>query len=96
MTKAILDKGLSTTHICYGPIIGTVFYRLEDRPETQLRHRIFGAIKACVPKEFYRQLPEGDVKGLYINIVSLGGKESADQIIRLNKALIAVKRKGAR
>mgnify|MGYP002811735815 CR=1 FL=1 len=90
----MLDKNLSTTHICYVPIVGTLCYRLEDEPETQLRHRIFGAIKACVPKEFYRQLPEGDVRGLYINIVQFGGKESADQIIRLNKALIAVKKQG--
>ena len=74
---SILKKDSTTTHRWCDRD------RWESPYENQIRFRVFTAFKACLPREFYWQLVDGDVTGLYTNLTSLGGKESAEQIATL-------------
>ena len=80
---AILENDLAVTHKWWDPML----CRWESTHETQIRHRIYFAFTACMPREFSRKLVDGDVIGLYANLISLGGKESAVQIVILLRRL---------
>jgi hypothetical protein len=61
--------------------------RAEDNEETMLRHRVYKAIKTKVPAELSAQLDNGDVKSLYINIISMGQQDAAEQTLYLEAKL---------
>ena len=77
--QAIIDGGLKETHRWWYTEKG----RWENENETLLRNRIYHHLIAQLPKELYIQHVQGDVKAVYINIVSLGTKDSSEQVSAL-------------
>ena len=71
---AILEKDLAETHWWWSPRES----RWETQYETRLRSRIYTHMCQKVPKEIFRTLVDDDVRGLYINVMTVGMQESAD------------------
>ena len=83
VTKSILEKDIEITHLWWD----TKSSKWEDDWQSRLRARIFSAITASLPSELYQHLPDGDVKGAYSNLISMGQKQSATQIVSLINTL---------
>ena len=77
VAEAVLEDDLRVTHLWW--FIGR--NRYENEHESMLRNRIYKHLTDQLPSEMYNQNPEGDVRGVYMNIIAMGMKESAEQIL---------------
>ena len=90
VTEAILANDLKETHRWWT----TENKKWESPSETKIRNRVYQHLKQQIPKEMYSQNPYGDVKAVYLNIVSMGTEESSAQILSLEAELISTTKEG--
>ena len=90
VADAILAEDIRETHQWWHPVA----QRWENEDETLLRNRIYHHLTTQLPNELYSQHPEGDVKAIYLNIVSLGTKDAAEQVLELEKSMLAISKEG--
>ena len=90
VTEAILADHLKLTHQWWS----TERNQWETPRETTIRNRVYQHMKAQVPKDMYSQCPYGDVKAIYLNIISMGKEESASQILSLEAELSSTTKAG--
>ena len=90
IADAILEADLAETHFWWH----TIKQRWENEHESLLRSRIFSYITSLVPIEMYDQLADGDVRGIYINIIEMGTKEAAEQIVSLEAEIARLSKSG--
>ena len=90
VTEAILADDLKETHKWWH----TKKQRWETPYETTIRHRVYQHLIEQVPEDMYSQNPHGDVRSIYINVVSMGTEEAAEQILNLEAELNASTKAG--
>jgi len=90
VTDAILEEDLKETHLWWF----TSKARWENEHESLLRSRIYHHLTTQLPADMYSQHDDGDVLSVYRNVISLGAKESAEQVLSLEGDLRAFAKHG--
>ena len=91
VTEAILANDLKQTHKWWS----TDHNQWESPRETIIRNRVYQHMKTQIPKDLYSQCPQyGDVKSIYLNIISMGKEESSAQILSLEAELSSTTKAG--
>ena len=90
VTEAILADDLKETHKWWC----VEKNRWESPRETLIRSRVYQHVKDQIPKDMYPQCPYGDVRSIYLNIVSMGTEESSAQILTLEAELSSTTKEG--
>jgi hypothetical protein len=90
VTDAILAEDLKETHRWWFKTKD----RWENEDESLLRNRIYHHLITQLPDEMYCQHPDGDVKAVYCNIISMGTKDSAEQVLSLNREIDKLTKQG--
>ena len=90
ITDAILAEDLKETHKWWDVKEG----RYENQHETLLRSRVYAHLIAQLPSELYSQHDDGDVLNIYRNIISLGTKDSSEQVLSLERDIQNLHKEG--
>ena len=90
VTDAQMEEDLRETHRWWH----SERARWENERESLLRSRIYRHLTAQLPKEMYSQAADGDVKAIYRNIISLGTKDSSEQVLRIERDIMNLTKQG--
>jgi len=90
VAEAVLEDDLRVTHLWWYIDKN----RYEDEHETMLRNRIYKHLTDQLSSEMYNQNPEGDVRGIYMNVIAMGMKDSAEQILHLDERMRLLTKEG--
>jgi hypothetical protein len=87
---AQLEDDMRETHIWWD----IEQHRPENEYQAQLRSRIYAELIRKLPAELYDQLPDGDVRAVYLNIISFGTQGASLQIGTLEQAILDLVKTG--
>ena len=88
--KAMLEDDLRQTHNWWY----VEKNRWENKHESLLRNRIYHHLISQIPPELYSQIENGDVRSVYYNIATMGARESAEQVLSLERELLTMTKHG--